>query len=167
MKGTRRPPDFYPAESFWTIAAGFFAISLGLVFLVGPLFFEKRGVVDLLLCVGIAFMDLLMFALGILLISKGVSNYNKKRKWLKTATLTSASIVRCEQEDVWDQNYMDMTRWVLDVVMKVDLAPGNPVSILAGVYISEKQYKRYINRKATKIYYSREDPFEFLLEDEV
>lgn len=167
MKGARKPPDFYPAESFQTISAGMLSILLGLAFLIGPMFLNRKGFTDLLNCLGISFIVLLAFALGFLLISMGIMKENKKREWLKTTASATASIVGCNKEDAWDLNYLDTIRWVLDIVMDISLETEVPNSISAEVYITESQFKKYINRKSVNIYYSKKDPFEFLLEDEL
>ncbi len=167
MDGTRKPPDFYPADSLWCLSTGIFAILVGLAFLIGPMFVEKKGLFDFVRYLWLIILDLLIFALGFFTLSIGLTRNREKKKWLKTTAATAATIIECIKEDVWDQNYFDTVRWVIKITMQCSQAKGNPDHINAQVYISESQYKKYINKKSVKVYYSREDPFVFLLEDEV
>jgi hypothetical protein len=167
MNAIRRTPEFHPTESAWQISAGGVALLIGLVFFIGPLSVEKKGFLDLLRYIGIILMDLFILTIGLTLLFIGFSDNKKKRGWLRTTAITSAEIVGCNREDVWDQSYLDTTRWVLEIVMDTSQATGDLNFVSAQVYISESQYKKYINRKSVKVYYSKEDPFVFLLEDEV
>ena len=170
MTDVRKTPEFYPAENAWLISAGVIAILAGLVLLISPFFIEVKGslgFLDSLRCLAIIIIDLIVFSAGIKLFSLGYSNEKKKRQWLKAAATTSAKIVECKKEDVWDQNYMDTINYILEIMMDISQATGNPNSISVRVYMSESQYKKYSNRKSVKVYYSKEDPFIFVLEDEV
>jgi hypothetical protein len=167
MNAIRKTPEFYPSESGWLISAGVVALILGSVLFIGPLVVEKKGFLDLLKYIGIILMDLLMLTMGLMLLFLGFSKNKDRKNWLKGSIITTAKIIGCNQEDVWDQYYLDTTRWVLEIVTNSSQTTGNPDSITAQVYISESQYKKYINRKSVKIYCSKDDPLVFLLEDEV
>ena len=97
----------------------------------------------------------------------GYSKNKDKRNWLSTATKISTEIIGCTEVNGVDQDGVQEKRWIMSIKMTPGQLTVNPNSTYAWVYIKELQYRKYISRNSVEIYHSREDPFVFLLEDEI
>jgi hypothetical protein len=167
MNAGRRTPEFYPTESALLIPAGVVGLLIGLVLLVGPMSLERKSLSDWLQALLIFAISLFIIAVGLWFIYTGFLKYKDKRKWLSATVVNSTEIVECTESYDVDEFGVVMTSWS----MKIKLTPSqlmvNPNSIHATVGINKSQYRKYSNRSSVKIYSSREDPFVFILEDEV
>ena len=120
-------------------------------------------------------MGTVILLTSIMLFKDGIANFREKRNWFKDTANAKTTIV--ERQEILNDprdidyasaygQYIPKGSWYLILEIVPSQLTPKPEETTITVSISEAQYKRYANRDTVRIYFSKEDPFVFLLEDE-
>ena len=173
----RSVPSFHKKDRFeFLFLAGVFPLLIGFFFCFVAVSIPKHSFSDwsgsligLLLGVG-------LLLTGIAVFNRATSIFRETRSWFKNTATAETTIVD-RQEIINDQNdidyaysygqYIPRGYWYLILESIPSQLAIKPEEMSVSVSINESQYKKYANRNKAQICYSKEDPFVFLLEDEV
>jgi hypothetical protein len=172
MEAYRKWPGFYRKDSrIISYLFGAFAFLFGVFCVLFCIFVPKDAFLDWFGCSLGFVLGLVMVFIAIFSFAEGTSIHIEKRSWLETAVITKTAIIEREivNNDYEDARiYGEPNRyWHLKLKTIPSQSAILPDATLVSVDINESQYKRYAGRKFVTIHYSIEDPFTFLLEDEI
>lgn len=177
MGMARTVPDFYKKDRFEFLGlAAPFPLLGGFVCCFLSLSTPKRTFSDWFgFLIGL-FISTVLLLTAIRLFYEAITLFREKRNWFKSTDTAKATIVNRQEvaNDPADVDYaysygqfIPSKYWYLTLKMIPSQLGIKPGETLVSVGINESQYKRYDGRTSVTIYYSREHPFVFLLEDEI
>jgi hypothetical protein len=164
----RSIPEFHKekgrVDNYFISAA---SILIAAIIIISAVFGERKDLNGILIGIEAPLLAAAAIAAAVLLLIAR-SNVQKDRKaWLGTSREAEAEIM--ERRDATDKDWQAglTTARILGlkpVPAQLEITPGESV---VWVGISRSQYWKYAGKGAVRIIYSSEDPFEFLLEDEI
>ena len=143
----------------------------GLVTIIFSIVHNRTTFLDWISCL-VASIIGLFFIVGVAgMIKIGFLRIKQKKSWLKASAMAQTTIAE-RGEDQDDSEYARVygnpdKYWCLKLKMLPNQLAIKPEETLVSVSINESQYKKYEGRISVIIYSSIEDPFVFLLEDEI
>jgi hypothetical protein len=172
MEAYRKRPSFYGKDSrFTSYLFGAFAFLFGVFCVLFCIFVPKDAFIDWFGCLLGFALGLVMVFIAIFSFAEGSSIHAEKRSWFETAVITKTAIIEREEVDNNSEEariYGEPNKyWHLKLKMIPSQLAILPDATLVSVDINESQYKKYAGRKFVTIYHSIEDPFTFLLGDEI
>jgi hypothetical protein len=92
----------------------------------------------------------------------------EKKRWKNTCVSAELTIINRHKGGVYDDGYSyDRYDCCLDLEMNSDQIAVSPTQTIVSVNVSDCIYKRLENCNTIRIFYLRESPMNFLLEDEL
>jgi hypothetical protein len=143
------------------------SILIASIILIYGIFGEREDLNEYLFSLQALFLVTAVIAAVVLLFKAGRMVQQDRKAWLGTSQKAEAEIM--DRRDGTNENRQDglPTKWVLGlkpIPAQLEVAPGETV---VWVGISGTQYSKYAGKSTLRIIYSTEDPFDFLLEDEI
>ena len=163
----RTQPEFRKIDGPFFFRAGSFAVLLALPLTISMIFTDNKTFFDGLWFVIFLLVDLVLLAVILFTLSRAVSWLRQKRTWLKASASAQATIAKRKMKGAEEQSGHRAAGWSLGLAAIPPQAKVTPEETIVWVNISEAQYRKYANRNKVGIRYSVENPFVFLLEDEV
>lgn len=177
MQAYRKTPNFYGKDKPLPLyLGGVFALLIGLC-VFASIFSAKNSFLDYSFgCVFGPFIVFFILVGVVFMFHEGSSIQKERRSWFDAADTAQTTIIDRQEidNDPRDIEYASGYGQVIPAkywYLKLEIIPAQlaikPEEILVSVSVDESQYKRYVHKNTVRIYYSKEDPFVFLLEDEV
>jgi len=177
MGASRKIPDIQKQDRFEVLGlAGLFPLLSGFFCCYITISSPKHTFSDWFSSILEILMSIGLLLTAIYFFSRATRIFRETRSWFKNTATAETTIVD-RQEIINDQNdidyaysygqYLPRGHWYLILESIPSQLAIKPEEMSVLVSINESQYKKYANRNKAKICYSKEDPFVFLLEDEV
>jgi hypothetical protein len=169
MSAERRIPNFHicmigPPNYF---RIGLIAFLSSLPLSISILFANNKTLVDWLGFLVLFLVDLILFVVIIYSIRYLVPLLWQKSAWLKASTSVQTTIDD-RKMNFHEEEYGDwVDGWSLGLAMIPPQLAVEPKESIVWVSVSKVLYNRYANKSSVHIHYSKKNPFEFLLNDEV
>jgi hypothetical protein len=169
MPVLRKLPDFYKAESSFSLfSASAFAFFLSVLIFI-PIFFGKRA--TFLEWVGIIFwlfLESILISTIAYSIKAGLSAMREKENWMNSSILAQATIAKIEEIYNPSARYYGEPdyRWKLELEMLACQSAACPGESMVEIYVDQSQFRKFTDKNTLQIRYSPADPLVFLLENE-
>ncbi len=163
----RRTPEFRRVDGPFFFRLGIFAFLFALPLTISILFTHNRTFLHWIGFIVFLLVDLILFAVFLFAFGRALAWLRQKRTWAKTSASAQTTIAQRKMNIHEGQGYPWADGWSLGLATIVPQLAVIPNESVVWVNITEAQYKKYADRNTVCIHYSVEDPFVFLLEDEV
>jgi hypothetical protein len=172
MSVDRRMPEFHyhvigPPNYF---RIGLVAFLFFLPLSISIIFADNKTLLDWLGFFLFLLVDLILFVTMIVSIDHIVLLLKQKRAWLTASALAQTAIVERKMnfhDHPYEQNGSWVDGWSLGLAMIPSQLAVNTKGSTVWVGVSKARYNKYANKGVVRVYYSMQNPFEFLLEDEI